>query len=384
MDSLNKALPRVEIDNHSPSSEAFQDFQWQLHQLQICPKGAAEAVPAGPGVTESQLDKMSLVWLAKQNESLGRDITKADLSASQASEFDSLMASHVLNQYEAIRHAHYDPDHGFLHLQEKEALTKADIDASLQKVEQQRQSMDYADPLVRDNGALFNMIAKDHDGVQSINYWDLKEVRQLDDYRHSIGSTLLTDDQRAVVDDMYHRWSKGEVRTIEDVPSNAAMGCDGAITMQSLAKGTGFTSAEELKAQFNRTVDSIDSATNCAQTRIRNNRQVLRHAKADYQSSLRDIEAFSHHIVQQGEGFDKIAQQNLSSKNNPAPSEQDIVAESQKIAKMNGFDRNTYDPKKNPLQPGQDIVVHDEQWKREQREYTQELERQYIQNNLDQ
>ncbi|MGH9547966.1 MAG: hypothetical protein ACRD3W_01275, partial [Terriglobales bacterium] len=257
---------QIELDVHAPAFDAYSSFKSQFDQLQACPQSARS--DSNANLSDAQLDKMSVVWLAQQQSALGKEITRADLVAPQATQFDSLMAERASTQYETIRHAHFDHEGGFLLIgsKEKDALTRKDIDATLQNAEKQRQSTAYADPLMSGNGALFYELSKVHDGVRSINYWDLKEAREVDDYQHSRGTRLFTDEQRSLIDQMYHRWSKSDMRAIEERPLNSTMGCDGAITTEALAKGTGFPNAKEMSDTFNRPLQQVTPAEYCADT----------------------------------------------------------------------------------------------------------------------
>lgn len=359
--AINNSSRQINLAPHAPAFEAYSSFKDQFDKLQ----GPAQtrAATAETQVSESQLDKLSIVWLAEQNSALGRDVTRADLNAPQPSELDSLMAAHVSKQYEAIQHAHFDPEGGFLLLgsHEKDALTRKDIDATLKSVEKERQSMDYADPLMSDNGALFYRLSNVHDGVRSVNYWDLKDARSIDDYEHSRGTQLFTQEQRNLIDKMYHRWSKGDMSAIEERPQGSTMGCDGAITADTLAKGTGFRSVREMISTFNPAATSESGDAEAARQDA-----IIQNARKAWEASQQDVQARSTYAVQPGDGFDKIARHVMTNENGSAPAEPDVINYSKSIAQMNGYDRDSYDPKSRSLQPGQSIQVHDSDWQQGQ------------------
>ncbi len=365
----NNSFKAVDVDMHSPAFEAYSSFKSQFDQLQKCPQLAAnQSESGGLGLSDSQLNKLSIVWLAQQNSALGRDITRADLDAPQANAFDTLMAEHARSQYEAVRHAHFDPEGGFLLIgsKEKDALTSKDIEASLKTVEKQRESLAFADPLLSNNGALFYRLSRVHDGVRSINYWDLKEARSTDDYEHSIGKSLFTDDERNLIDRMYKQWSRSDMRAIEERPQDSTMGCDGAITAASLAQGTGFQSADEMSQSFNQPRLLLTKAEFCAETEAERQHTIIQNARQMLSADKDAIQAHSHYSVRPGQGFDKIARDVISSEQGTTPADGDVVNYSRSIAAMNGYDRDTYDPKVRSLQPGQSIQVHDSDWQLQQ------------------
>jgi hypothetical protein len=378
----NNTLRQVDLDVHAPAFDAYNSLKSQFDQLQQCPQQARSEGQGGSGLPDSQLDKLAVVWLAQKSSALGRDITRADLEAPQATNFDSAMAARASQQYETIRSAHFDPEGGFLLVgsHDKDAITSKDIDASLKKIEKQRQSMDYADPLMANNGALFYELSKVHDGVRSINYWDLKEARSVDDYQRARGTHLFTDEQRSLIDRMYHRWSKDDMRGIEVRPQDSNMGCDGEITADTLAKGTGFNSAKELSNTFNRPVQLVTPAEYCADTQASarqaeaeaqraeaaRQHQIIQIARTALQAEKDAIQEQSYYSVTRGQGFDQIARRVMSTENGQVPSERNVVGYSRSIAQMNGYDRDHYDPKKRSLQPGQSLQVHDSDWQLQQ------------------
>jgi hypothetical protein len=273
------------------------------------------------------------------------------------------MAAHAAKQYEAVKSAHFDSQGGWHFAKDKDAITSKDIDVSLQTVEKQRQAMDYADPLMKDNGLLFSVLSKNHDGVRSVNYWDLKEARKIDDYEHSKGTALFTDEQRAVIDQMYHDWSTGTMRAVEDRPQGSNMGCDGEITMDSLTKGTGFANTDEMKSTFNQPLQLITEAEYCRDTVAQRQHDVLRQARQMWHQAESAINAQAHYSVKDGQGFDRIARDVMKKEGGGAtPAEKDVETYSQDIAQMNGYDRDSYDPKMKPLKPGASVQVHDDQW----------------------
>ncbi|HEY9719876.1 MAG TPA: hypothetical protein V6C69_20520 [Trichormus sp.] len=370
MDGANQnSFKAVDVDMHAPAFEAYSSFKSQFDQLQKCPQlSANQSESGGLGLSDSQLDKLSIVWLAQQNSALGREITRADLDAPQANAFDTLMAEHARTQYEAVRHAHFDPEGGFLLIgsKEKDALTSKDIETSLKTIEKQRQSLDYADPLMSNNGALFYRLSREHDGVRSINYWDLKEARSTDDYEHSIGKSLFTDEERNLIDRMYKGWGRQDMRAIEERPQDSTMGCDGAITAASLAQGTGFQSADEMSHSFNQPRTAATGAENCADKDAERRLAVIQNARQLLSADKDAIHAHSYYSVQPGQGFDRIARNVMANEQGAAPAEGDVVKYSQSIATMNGYDRDNYDAKVRSLQPGQSIQVHDSDWQLQQ------------------
>lgn len=67
--------------------------------------------------------------------------------------------------------------------------------------------------------------------------------------------------------------------------------------------------------------------------------------------------------MQKGDGFDKIARHVLTNESGNVPNEKDVVDFSSSIAKLNGFERQSYDPKIKSIHPGQRIQVRDDNWK---------------------
>jgi hypothetical protein len=148
---------------------------------------------------------------------------------------------------------------------------------------------------------------------------------------------------------------------IEERPQGSSMGCDGDITADTLAKGTGFRSVQEMISTFNpaATTDSGDAEAARQDAIIQNARQ-------QWQASQQNIQTRSAYSVQPGDGFDRIARHVMTNENGSTPAEPDVINYSKSIAQMNGYDRDTYDPKKSSLQPGQSIQVHDSQWQQDQ------------------
>lgn len=369
--ATNNSYRAVDVDMHAPAFEAYSAFKSQFDQMQKCPQSAGNQPESGLGLSDTELNKLSVVWLAQQNSALGRDITQADLNAPQANAFDNLMAEHARAQYETIRHAHFDPDGGFLLIgsKEKDALTSKDIEASLKTIENQRESLAYADPLMANNGALFYRLSREHDGVRSINYWDLKEARSTDDYEHSIGKSLFTDQERQLIDRMYKDWGRADMRAVEERPQGSTMGCDGQITADTLAQGTGFQSADEMSHAFNRPSPLITGAEYCAETQAAQaakQHTVIENARRMLGADKKAIQEHSYYEVQPGQGFDRIARNVISNEQGATPNEHDVVDYSRSIAAMNGYDRDNYDPTRRSLQPGQSIQVHDSEWQLQQ------------------
>jgi hypothetical protein len=202
--------------------------------------------------------------------------------------------------------------------------------------------------------------------VRSINYWDLKEARSTDDYEHSIGKSLFTDQERNLIDRMYKGWGRQDMRAIEERPQDSTMGCDGAITAASLAQGTGFQSADEMSHSFNQPRTAVAGAEYCADKDAQRRQAVIQNARQMLSADKEAIHTHSYYSVQPGQGFDRIARSVMTNEQGAAPAEGDVVKYSQSIAAMNGYDRNNYDAKVRSLQPGQSIQVHDSDWQLQQ------------------
>src|SRR5262249_11196794 len=81
-----------------------------------------------------------------------------------------------------------------------------------------------------------------------------------------------------------------------------------------------------------------------------------------WKREMANIKEMSAYQVQPGDGFDRIARNTLWTGNTFAGREGEIIENSRKIAEMNGFNRDNYDPTKRSLQPGQKVQVHDMDW----------------------
>lgn len=367
-DDLREGGPRVaDVNVQTPAFEAYAAFKSEFDNSEHCAARTADRQRriAVSSLPESELNKLSVVWLAEKQRELGRDITRSDLEGTFETSFDATMANLANNQFDKIKKAQWNPAGGVFLTgsKERDVITSGDIDKSLRKIEDQRQSMQYVDSLMSNSGELFYKLAKVHDGELSINYWDLKDARKADKKARDRGDKLFTDEERAAIDKMYDRWIHSHMRDIEHTPvtttrAGQQVRGESRITLASMAKGTGFNDIDEMEASFNaEPTPRYDCAT------ADHNQKVVDTARAYAQLKAQEIEQRAAYDVQKGDGFDKIARNVLTNESGNVPNEKDVVDFSSSIAKLNGFERQSYDPKVRSIHPGQKIQVRDANWK---------------------
>lgn len=358
----------LSVETTTPAFEAYSKFREEFETTANCAIknsfGDKESGKVGT-LSQSSVDKMSVVWLAEKYQDLGRDITRADIENGATSRFDKLMAERAMQQFDTIKHAKFNHEGGFLLIgsREKDVLTGKDIDKTLRSIEDQRRSMDMVAPLFANNGELFNKLAEDHNGKWSINYWDLKDARRADDRAKAKGDSLYTAEERAVIDNLYKKWGSADMRRVEHRGQGDTMGCDGVLNFDTVAKGTGFDSPEEVFVAANemnahaiKETEEVCFGENLNMEDLQKAVQMQRDAKAQ-------IEAASKYTVKPGQGFDRIARDVLTTENGASPQEASVVEYSSQIAGLNGYNRESYDPRVRSLQPGDVVKVHDDEWK---------------------
>jgi hypothetical protein len=367
------------VDVKTPAFEAYAALKADFDKASTCAQNMVSRTADQYGkvaLPDSELDKLAVVWLDQQHKSLGRDITRDDLNAPQSSRFDTMMAERANNQFETIKHAQFNHEGGFLLIgsKEKDAITTGDIDKTLRKIEDQRQSMQYADALMKDGLNLFNKLAKVHDGEEAVTYWDLKDARKADDKARARGDKLFTDEERQSMDLLWDRWGHSHMRAIEQYPSDRGshagsnMPCDAKITLDSMAKGTGFNNADDMAAALSSRFAARPNVSVAQDTCFEADRQhqIIEQAKQMWRDQKQAIQDESYMTAKPGDGFDKLSRRQLTYENGNKPSEHEVVANSRAIAHLNGFDRETYNPKKKSIHPGQSVQIHDVDWQMEQ------------------
>lgn len=112
---------------------------------------------------------------------------------------------------------------------------------------------------------------------------------------------------------------------------------------------------------------SVSVPVNCDPQHLESIRQrhIIEDARMQWKRELANIKEMSSYQVQPGDGFDRIVRNTLWTGNTFAGRDGEIIENSRKIAQMNGFNRDNYDPTKRSLQPGQKIQVHDMDWQLE-------------------
>lgn len=262
-DDLRERSPRVsEVNVQTPAFEAYAAFKNEFDSSEHCSTRTSDRQRriAVNSLPESELNKLSVVWLAEKQKELGRDVTRADLEAGTFNtSFDATMANLANNQFDKLKKAQWNPTGGVFLIGSKEhdVITSGDIDKTLRKIEDQRQSMQYVNSLMANEGELFYKLAKVHDGDISINYWDLRDARKADNKARDRGDRLFSDEERKAIDTLYDRWSHSHMRGIEEFdatpghPGQQHPRQESKITLESMAKGTGFIDASEMIASFN-------------------------------------------------------------------------------------------------------------------------------------
>ncbi len=362
----NASVEPLSVDVTSPAFEAYAKFREDFDSTAPCARRTSfdGNTNGTPGlVKDATVDKMAVVWLAEKYKELGRDVTRADIENGGTSKFDKLMAEHAMNQFDTIKHAKFNHEGGFLLLgsYERDVLTGKDIDATLKGIESQRRSMDLIAPLFANNGELYDKLAGTHNGQKSLNYWDLKDARKADDKAHAKGDTVFTAEERQIIDNLYKKWGSADMRRVENRGQGDTMGCDGILTYSSAARGAGFNYAQDMDITLNgRQFVAAEAKEVCKDEA--HNMDVLKEATRMTREGQKEIEANSRHVVQSGEGFDRIARHALTRENGQRPSEAEVVGFSQDIAKQNGYSRSD-DVTKRAIQPNQVITLHGSDWK---------------------
>lgn len=383
----SKSFEPLSVEVTTPAFEAYSRFREDYENSAGCAiRGSMSDRQTGRigTVADSTVDKMAVVWLADKYKELGRSITREDITNSANTKFDSLMAESALKQFETIKHAKSNREGGFIGIgsREKDEISGKDLDSTLKKIENQRRSLDIVNPLFANNGELFSKLAEDHNGQWGVTYWDLKDARKADDRARAKGDKVYSDEERAAIDTLYKKWGSSDMRRVEHRGQGDDMGCDGILNYDTVAKGAGFESSEEIHAAANAKSGYLrDAVVQKCQTE-ESNMTVLQEARRMNKENLQSIEDRAQHTVQKGEGFDRIARGVLKKESGQTPSEHDVVDFSSDIAKLNGFDRNTYDPKVRSIHPGQRIQVRDDAWKASQRLESYEKIQEYLDANL--
>lgn len=383
----NQSMEPLSVEVTTPAFEAYSRFREDYENTAGCAiRGSMSDRETGRigTLADTTVDKMAVVWLAEKYKDLGRSITREDIAGGATSKFDSLMAESALKQFETIKHAKSDREGGFIGIgsREKDELSSKDIDQTLKKMENQRRSLDLVNPLFANNGELFSKLAEEHDGKIGITYWDLKDARKADDRARAKGDKVYSDEERQAIDALYKKWGSSDMRRVEHRGQEDTMGCDGLLTYDTVARGAGFDNPEDLHAAANARSGYLKEAVAEKCKGEESNLNVLREARRMNQENLRAIEEAAHHTVERGEGFDRIARGVLRRESGKTPSEPDVVDFSSDIAKLNGFDRDTYDPKVRSLHPGQRIQVRDHMWQASRQLESYEKVQQYLDQNL--
>lgn len=386
-DIESQSFEPLSVEVTTPAFEAYSRFREDYENTAGCAiRGSMSDRESGRigTVADSTVDKMAVVWLAEKYKELGRSITRDDIENGATSKFDSLMAESAIKQFETIKHAKMNREGGFIGIgsREKDELSAKDIDHTLKKIENQRRSLDLVNPLFANNGELFDKLAEDHNGQWGITYWDLKDARKADDKARAKGDKVYTDEERAAIDTLYKKWGSSDMRRIEHRGQGDTMGCDGILNYDTVAKGAGFESPEDIHAAANAHSGYLKDAVQKKCITEENNMNVIQEARRMNRENLQQIEESAHHTVKPGEGFDRIARGTLRKENGQTPSERDVVDFSTDIAALNGFDRDTYDPKVRSIHPGQRIQVRDHAWQASKQLESYERIQEYLDANL--
>lgn len=387
-DDLRERSRVSDINVQTPAFDAYAALKNEFDSFESCSARTADRQRrmAVNSLPESEMQKLSVVWLSEKQKELGRDITRDDLAVQYDNSFDATMQAIANTRFDQVKKAQWNPVGGVFLIgsKERDAITSGDIEKSLRKIEDQRQSMQYVNSLLANDGELFNKLAKVHDGELSINYWDLKDARSADKKARARGDRLFTDEQRQAIDTMYDRFIHSHMRAIEDVPTNSSHNknqtarSDAKITLNSMAKGTGFNDVDEMMYSFNPgAIPQYDCAT------ADHNSQVIENARKVSQVAGQLIDQAAQYQVKHGDGFDRIARHVLTQETGAAPDEKAVVDFSGSIAKLNGYDRQKYNPKVRSIHPGQQIQVHDDNWKLSQRLQVIGEVANYIESNLE-
>lgn len=362
----NASVEPLSVDVTTPAFEAYAKFREDFDSTAPCARrtsldGNLNGTPGS--VKDATVDKMAVVWLAEKYKELGRDVTRADIENGATTKFDKLMSEHAMKQFDAIKHAKFNHEGGFLLIgsREKDVLTGKDIDATLKGIENQRRSMDLVAPLFANNGELYDKLAGVHNGQKSLNYWDLKDARKADDKARSKGDSIYTAEERQVIDTLYKKWGSADMRRVENRGPGDDMGCDGVLTYRSAARGAGFEYAQDMDITLNGSTFVAAQVRDVCEGEARNS-EVLSEAIRMTREGRRQIEANSQHVVQPGEGFDRIARHALTRENGQTPSEAEVVQFSSDIATRNGYSRND-DVTVRAIQPNQVLELHGSDWK---------------------
>jgi|AGTN01.1.fsa_nt_gi hypothetical protein len=109
---------------------------------------------------------------------------------------------------------------------------------------------------------------------------------------------------------------------------------------------------------------SVSVPVDCAPEHLESIRQrhIIEDARSQWKREMANIKEMSSYQVQPGDGFDRIARNTLWTGNTFAGRDGEIIENARKIAELNGFNRDNYDPTKRSLQPGQKVQVHDMDW----------------------
>ncbi len=386
-DIESNSFEPLSVEVTTPAFEAYSRFREEYENTASCAiRGSMSDRQTGRigTLADSTVDKMAVVWLADKYKELGRSITREDIASGANSKFDSLMAESALKQFDTIKHAKSDRQGGFIGIgsREKDELSSKDIDQTLKKIENQRRSLDIVNPLFAKNGELFSKLAEEHDGKIGITYWDLKDARRADDRARAKGDKVYSDEERQAIDTLFKKWGSSDMRRVEYRGQGDTMGCDGLLTYDTVARGAGFESAEDIHAAANARSGYLKDAIAEKCAGEESNMNVLQEARRMNKENLAAIEEAAHHTVRKGEGFDRIARGVLRQESGSAPSERDVVDFSTDIAQLNGFDRNTYDPRVRSIHPGQRIQVRDHAWQASRQLESYERVQEYLDKNL--